>query len=273
MSHDFARSRRPAPPAPRKKKSTASVPTAVWALSGTAVGALVMYLVYVFGLVPPLANMKNTVASAEVTAAPASKVQAVAVTKEPPAPSKRTSPVFEFYTRLPSSGAPSVDSAALATPPTPPATTQTPAITQAPATSTTTADMDPIQQLLAQQEAAKQQADSATRVPVTDSAQQSVPVASEAKPDVKPERKPNDSAARSSGRFALQAGAFRKRSEADALRAKLMLLGVKSSIQSATNAKGEAMHKVIAGPFASEEDMDDAKIILGGNHISTIPVK
>ena len=297
MSHDFAKSRRPAPAAPKKKKIAASVPGWLSMLLGTLAGALVMYLVYISGYAPPLPDRK---AAEQPVTAPVDKPaeSKAKSTKEPPAPPKRTSPVFEFYTKLPASGAPTVDSAALPD-------AQPPPMPPAPA-----ADMDPIQQLLAQQESQRQElqrqeaqkkqagADAAsssgsampdvTSVPdvtgVPDAnanpSESHSPATQAQAVAVKPAgEKPAVTAAspepvaKPGSRYALQAGAFRKRSEADTLRAKLLLLGVKASIQPVTNAKGESMHRVIAGPFASADEMEDAKIILGGNHISTIPVK
>lgn len=272
MSHDFAKSRRPAPPSPKKKKSSAGMPSWVWMLTGTLAGALVMYLVYVSGYAPSLPDLQK---AQQVAATPAGKPAGKAVSepvpdKEPPAPPKRTSPVFEFYTKLPGSGAPSVDSHAL-----PDAQTAVPPPTTSPA-----AELDPIQQLLAQQEAARQQA---VMPPAPDNAAApavpTLPATEDPAAIVKPadtkstDAKPADAAAKTTGKYALQAGAFRKRSEADTLRAKLLMLGVPASIQQVTNAKGESLQRVIAGPFTSAADMEDARIILSGNHISTIPVK
>jgi cell division protein FtsN len=269
MSHDFARSHRPSARPVKKKKASKGVPQWAWTLGCTLAGALIMYLIYAAGYAPTMPTFQKN-ASVKATESATDKSPTTAnPSKEPPAPPKRTSPVFEFYTKLPANGAPSVDSNALpdaqtSVAPAHPATAITPQVIAA--------DMDPIQQLLAQQAAAKQQK---ANVPSVSETATEVPTAAPVEPVVntKKEIKTPVAAAKSPGRFALQAGAFRKRSEADTLRAKLLMLGVQASIQPVTTDKGESFHKVIAGPFASAADMDDAKIILGGNHINTIPVK
>ena len=271
MSHDFARSHRPSPRPVKKKKVTKGVPQWAWTLGCTLAGALIMYLIYAAGYAPTLsAFQKNaSVNTTELATDKSATAAQVDPNQEPPAPHKRTSPVFEFYTKLPAKGAPSVDSHALPDAQTTAAMpAQTASQVTAPDAST---DLDPIQQLLAQQAAAKQQNNGTSSVneAVTDA-----PAPAQIEPVVTAKKETKTPAAvKSPGRYALQAGAFRKRSEADTLRAKLLMLGVQASIQQMTNDKGESLHKVIAGPFASAADMDDAKIILGGNHINTIPVK
>jgi cell division protein FtsN len=271
MSHDFARSHRPSARPVKKKKASKGVPQWAWTLGCTLAGALIMYLIYAAGYAPTMsAFQKNASVNApELATEKTATAAQVNPNQEPPAPPKRTSPVFEFYTKLPAKGAPSVDSHAL-----PDAQTaavmpaQTAPTVAAPDAST---DLDPIQQLLAQQAAAKQQKVGVPSVnEVATDAPAPAPV--ESAVNVKKETKV-PAATKSPGRYALQAGAFRKRSEADTLRAKLLMLGVQASILQMTNDKGESLHKVIAGPFASAADMDDAKIILGGNHINTIPLK
>lgn len=261
MSHDFARSQRMKKessgrkkPAPRK---SAGVPSWVWVLVGTLVGCFIMFLVYLSGLAPQLPNLKAAQQSSQAgTAAPASTAA------EPPAPPKRVSPVFEFYTKLPEGGQPVTD-----LPPAgqPVATSPAPAEAPQPAA----ANQDPIQQLLAEQAAA-------AATPAAPAAPGPEPVAKSetARPEVaKPEAaKPEPAKPAVKGRY-LQVGAFRNKAEVDKLRAKISLLGLNPSVQSTTNAKGETLQKVLVGPFSSAESMDDAKIILGGNGISAIPVR
>ena len=267
-SHDFANSRKP-PPAKKKtrKPVSAGVPLWVWVVASTLGGALLMYLVSQSGHVP--ARAVSEVAPA-VTPAPTTASKS-AVTAEPPAPPKRTSPVFEFYTRLPANGAPTVDSQSLQTAPpsaAPPAATPAPTataaeVTTAPAANGETAP-DAIEQLMAQREAA-----SATTTPppaAKESVAAPAPVAAE-KPAEKKKAEPTT--ASTGGRYALQTGAFRKRTEADAQRAKILLMGIQASVQPASNG----MYRVVVGPFRNQSDMDDAKIMLDGNHISNIPVK
>lgn len=267
MSHDFARSQRMKKessgrkkPAPRK---SAGVPSWVWVLVGTLVGCFIMFLVYLSGLAPQLPNLKAAQQASQAgTAAPATTAA------EPPAPPKRVSPVFEFYTKLPEGGQPVTDlppagqPAAGATPPAP---------VEAPQPAA--ANPDPIQQLLAEQAAAAASPPAAaTPGPETADTAAAKPEATKPAPAKAEAAKPEPAKPAMKGRY-LQVGAFRNKAEVDKLRAKISLLGLSPSVQSTTNAKGETLQKVLVGPFSSAESMDDAKVILGGNGISAIPVR
>ena len=266
MSHDFARSQRLKKESARKpaRKKSGGVPSWLWVLVGTLVGCLIMFLVYLSGIAPPLPDLK---ASQSATADHPVQAQPPAAGSEPAAPPKRVSPVFEFYTKLPEGGQPVTD----IQPGTQPVL-ETPAAAQPSATTTpppaVAENLDPIQQLLAEKEAAKVE-------PTPVAVVKPEPAKPEpAKPEAaKPEAaKPVTAKAPASGRY-LQAGVFRNKAEVDKLKARVALLGMKSTVQSATNAKGDTLQKVLVGPFSSAEDMDDARIILGGNGVNTIPVK
>ncbi|HQQ75609.1 MAG TPA: SPOR domain-containing protein [Pseudomonadales bacterium] len=252
MSHDFARSQRLKKESARKpaRKKKGGVPSWLWLLVGTLVGCLIMFLVYLSGAAPQLPNLKS---SQQPVVQPEQK------TSEPAAPPKRVSPVFEFYTKLPEGGQPVTDIAPETPAPTTPITPPVPAETGAP---------DPIQQLLAEKAAAKPEL--VKPEPVKPEAAKS----ETAKPEATKPEPAKSLAAKSlsSGRY-LQAGVFRNNAEVDKLKARLVLLGMKSTIQPVTNAKGETLQKVLVGPFSSTESMDDAKIILTGNGVNTIPVK
>lgn len=257
MSHDFARSQRLKKESARKPggKKKGGVSSWLWLLVGTLVGCLIMFLVYLSGVAPQLPNLKS---AQQPAAQPEQK------TSEPAAPPKRVSPVFEFYTKLPEGGQPVTDIQPGAQPP---ANAAVPTPT-APAGA---ANLDPIQRLLAEKEAAKAEPKPAT-----------VPEIAKPEP-VKPEpvkvevakteaaTTPSPKAV-SGGRY-LQAGVFRSKAEVDKLKARIALLGMKPTVQSVTNAKGETLQKVLVGPFSSVTDMDDAKIILTGNGVNTIPTR
>lgn len=257
MSHDFARSQRLKKESARKpaRKKKGGVPSWLWLLVGTLVGCLIMFLVYLSGAAPQLPNLKS---AQQPAAQPEQK------TSEPAAPPKRVSPVFEFYTKLPEGGQPVTDIQSGDQPP-------VNAVAPTPTTPASAANLDPIQQLLAEKEAAKAEPKPAT-----------VPEIAKSEP-VKPEPTKVETAkieaaatpapkAIGGGRY-LQAGVFRSKAEVDKLKARIALLGMKPTVQSVTNAKGETLQKVLVGPFSSVTDMDDAKIILTGNGVNTIPVK
>lgn len=278
-SHDFASSRKP-PPAKKKarKPVSAGVPVWVWMVACVVVGAVLMYA---------SGRMTQSPATEPAQAeapAPAAKSKA-ATTQEPPAPPKRTSPVFEFYTRLPANGAPTVDTQALqnstqaATPVQPAPAATAPPQPAVQAANGNEAAPDAIEQLMAQREAAAQPSPSTQSSPQP-SVQQPAPHTMQTpaaekpavaeKPTVAEKLAPKkEDKASPAARYALQTGAFRKRSEADTQRAKILMLGISASVQPASNG----MYRVVVGPFRNQSDMDDAKIMLDGNHISNIPVK
>lgn len=289
MSHDFARSHRMKREASRKKPARRSggVPSWLWVLIGTLAGGLIMFLVYLSGVAPKLPNLKA--AATPPQHAEASDTAKTNIT-EPSAPPKRTSPVFEFYTKLPEGGSvtdipagaqPQNPVAPNAPVTTPSATNPTPAqpdgaATQPPATSpaTTTAStpateptppteaLDPIQQLLAQQEAEKQKATKPQTTPAANTQKTAKKADTTKTPSIN-----------TTGKLYLQAGVFRNHAEADKLRTKIASLGLKPSMQSMSNSSGETLQKVLVGPFAKKADMDEASIILTGNKINAFPVK
>lgn len=247
MSHDFARSQRLKKESARKpaRKKKGGVPSWLWLLVGTLVGCLIMFLVYLSGAAPQLPNLKS---AQQPAAQPEQK------TSEPAAPPKRVSPVFEFYTKLPEGGQPVTDIQSGDQPP-------VNAVAPTPTTPASAANLDPIQQLLAEKEAAAKP--------------ESVKPEAKVEPKLEPKPEPVKPALAKppvNGQF-LQAGVFRNKAEVDKLKARIALLGMKPTVQSVTNAKGETLQKVLVGPFSSMSDMDDAKIILTGNGVNTIPVK
>lgn len=296
MSHDFARShrlkkesssRKPA----RKKKS--GVPSWLWVLVGTLAGCLIMFLVYLSGVAPRLPNLqaaKQVPATGEVV--PEKKAS------EPAAPPKRVSPVFEFYTKLPESGGqPVTDIPAQAQPAPVQADAQPATATTDGAPAASTTNLDPIQQLLAEKEAAKTKPEVAmtdvtktevakTPAPKTETPKESVPpkksevkVAATKPEPAKPAPAKADPVkteqakpAATKGRY-LQAGAFRNKTEVERLRARITMLGLTPTVQASTNAKGETLQRVMVGPFTDAGKMKDAQILLGGNGVNTIPTR
>ena len=297
MSHDFARSqriRKEAPRAPKRKKSK-GIPSWLWVLVGTLVGCLIMFLVYLSGVRPPLPAPvlapQHPATSSETPAA-----------EQPPAPPKRVSPVFEFYTKLPEGGQPVTDIAPAEQPTMPPPTTPTTdtagqpvaatataGATPAPATVTATAptaavaatttveppvapvpetktaavkvqpeeELDPMQQLLVQTEQERKL-----------KAQEKAPKEKSSVVAAK-----TAASASTSGARYLQAGVFRNKAEAEKLRSKMSRLGVGASIRAASDANGASLQKVLAGPFHTSAEADNARLMLNGNGINTIPMK
>lgn len=73
--------------------------------------------------------------------------------------------------------------------------------------------------------------------------------------------------------FFLQAGSFQSEADADNLKAKLALLGVEASIQTASLPDKGVWHRVRIGPFASIEELNQARAVLAQNGIQATPLK
>ncbi len=73
--------------------------------------------------------------------------------------------------------------------------------------------------------------------------------------------------------YFLQAGAFQNLAEADNLKAKLALLGVEASIQSATIADKGVWHRVRIGPYSKVDELSRVRATLKQNGIDTSLVK
>jgi cell division protein FtsN len=87
----------------------------------------------------------------------------------------------------------------------------------------------------------------------------------------KPAPLPADAAA-SPQRFVLQAGSFRNNADADALKAKLALLGLRAQVLPVT-INGADWFRVRVGPFAELRELDGARQTLQANGISAIPLR
>ena len=73
--------------------------------------------------------------------------------------------------------------------------------------------------------------------------------------------------------FVLQTGSFRARGDADSLRARLLLLNQKATVESAGAKPGEVWYRVMIGPFASQEALARARTALQQSGVDSIMVK
>lgn len=85
--------------------------------------------------------------------------------------------------------------------------------------------------------------------------------------------RPAAPAAEKSAGFALQAGSFATRAEADRRRGELVLSGLSVNVAQAKTAAGETRFRVMVGPFASEAAMKKAQQQLAGMKVDTLPVR
>jgi len=73
--------------------------------------------------------------------------------------------------------------------------------------------------------------------------------------------------------YFLQAGSFKQLSDADTLRATLLLQGLPVSIEKTANKNRTEWHRVVAGPFNSRSKLAKARGILASNEINSIVIK
>lgn len=95
---------------------------------------------------------------------------------------------------------------------------------------------------------------------------------------VVPDSPPGDERAtatpdREKAQYMLQAGSFRTVDQADALRARLALLGVEASIETVRLKDGETWHRVRIGPYTSVREIDKIQVHLRRQQIQTLRMK
>ncbi len=70
----------------------------------------------------------------------------------------------------------------------------------------------------------------------------------------------------------LQTGAFRSPEEADRRRAQIRLLGLPARVQTGSDGQGQALHRVLAGPFNAAAALDAARRTLAAAGLDAIPL-
>ncbi|MCB1667956.1 MAG: SPOR domain-containing protein [Porticoccaceae bacterium] len=73
--------------------------------------------------------------------------------------------------------------------------------------------------------------------------------------------------------FLLQAGSFKNPRDADSLRARLILLNLKASIETFSPRSGETWHRVLVGPFDKNTQVASARAKLASNRIDSLLLK
>lgn len=72
-----------------------------------------------------------------------------------------------------------------------------------------------------------------------------------------------------SSQFFLQAGSFRRKDDADSLRAQIILLGQSVQVESGT-VREETWHRVLVGPYATREQLGQAQKSLAASGFSNL---
>lgn len=83
---------------------------------------------------------------------------------------------------------------------------------------------------------------------------------------------PRDGGKEATGNYFLQAGAYRGTDDAEALKARIIMLGLPVAVQRA-DVNGKPINRVRVGPFARLDDMNRARTRLGENKIESAVVR
>lgn len=76
-----------------------------------------------------------------------------------------------------------------------------------------------------------------------------------------------------SGSYQLQVGSFRRKEDAERLKAELALLGISTRIESATIKDGQQFHRVRTGPLVGKQALEEARANLARHGKDTMQVK
>lgn len=85
--------------------------------------------------------------------------------------------------------------------------------------------------------------------------------------------KQQDAASNTKSQYFLQAGAFQNEADADNLKAKLALMGVEASIQTANLPDKGVWHRVRIGPYSNVDDLNRVRNNLSQNGVTASLVK
>lgn len=92
---------------------------------------------------------------------------------------------------------------------------------------------------------------------------------------VKPEPIPQEEIARKTENveYVLQVGSFKNASDADRMRAQLILLNLDARVETVRVRNAETWHRVLVGPFSTRADMSRARGALADNEMDSLLLK
>ncbi|MGY0613051.1 MULTISPECIES: SPOR domain-containing protein [unclassified Luteimonas] len=128
-------------------------------------------------------------------------------------------------------------------------------------------------ELLARERAARQQERSADAADLADAATPS-PAPSAAQVPAATARPPAAAGAPAAdgARYILQAGSFASNSDAEALKARIAMLGLVARVETA-EIDGRAMHRVRMGPYGTASELAEAKQKLGNGGLEALAIR
>ena len=90
-------------------------------------------------------------------------------------------------------------------------------------------------------------------------------------PQVEPEA--NTNPAKQDLLYVLQAGSFRDSTDANRMRAELILLNLEAQVEEVSLDNGDVWHRVVVGPYTSRSHMAKARSVLVSNDINPLLLK
>ncbi len=207
-------------------------------------------------------KVASSSAKSEPQAVPAEQLKTPAKpVQEEPLIAVEEKPRFDFYKILPGIDEPEVDQAsrqAAGRPVQPPVTAKIPESSSKPA------------------EIVRQPAPTPPAITPTEAKQQTASVHPRSFPAEtvqQPVAPPQVKQVKSTEKYFLQAGSFKKNDDAEDLKARLALLGVLASVQPIDLADKGVWYRVRVGPFVKKEDVDQTSASLRENGIATQFIK
>ena len=113
---------------------------------------------------------------------------------------------------------------------------------------------------------------SSAPAPASNGSNARTPAPAATAPEGRASTAPSTAKPASSGSYLLQAGAFRTATDAESLRARIILLGLPAVVQRA-EVNGAQVNRVRVGPFSRLDDMNRARSQLGENKIESAVVR
>jgi len=253
--------------APAKKSS---VPGWVWLVAGLAIGGFIMFLMK---LEPGRNDVKREKPEAPKTVVGSSKPSGTVQQQQPATPTA-VKPKYDFYTLLP--GSEVVVPPDAVPPPVQPKPQQPPTVV---ATKEEAEKIDTQRALTALSgqtppppAVVKPATPPAT--PATAAAANQVAMAQKQAPAQTPATptapaKPTPPPAVAATQYYLQAGSFRKQTDADHLRAQIIMMGQNARVESGT-VRDETWYRVMVGPYGDRTKASAAQKQLAGNGFSNL---
>lgn len=99
-----------------------------------------------------------------------------------------------------------------------------------------------------------------------------IPGVTQAAKQAPPSKSKTESTANTQTTYYLQAGAFKSKSDAEAIQARILMLGLQTNIQEA-QVNGDTINRVRVGPFAGIDALNQARSRLGQENIETAVVR